>query len=192
MMIHPKQENSPALSVEARSQHRPTCSPTKKWRWIMPLAQELSRQLAVTGLPVPRCRACRSVPLLALQHGRAAQREVGAQLFAAMPSGVSRASRRAVAVIRRIVRGALGGVSSGCRCRVVRHAQAEGFRCPLFPPDRARRRGDDAVSFCTTAGHDVRVVGGAPDKDPARLAAVQPTPCRAKRWCRIEGAQGRG
>ena len=78
----------------------------------MPLAQELSRQLATAGLSVLALPRPPQGPLLALQHGRAAQREVGAQLFASNairrfrarvgePSAVISAHRCAAALRRR-------------------------------------------------------------------------------------------
>jgi hypothetical protein len=139
--------------------------------WIMPLAQELSRQLAFTGVSVLALPRPPSVPLLALQHGRAAQREVGAQLFASNairrfrarvgePSAVISAHRCATAVGGGELRLSL---SSPFDTR-----QAEGFRCPLFPPDRA---GDvatmllDLLHDCRVT--DVRTVAGAQeDQDP--------------------------
>ena len=139
--------------------------------WIMPLAQELSRQLAATGLSVLALPRPPQGPLLALQHGRAAQREVGAQLFA------SNAIRRFRARV-----GEPSAVISAHRCAAAPGGgelrlslsspfdprQAEGFRCPLFPPDRA---GDvatmllDLLRDCRVT--DVRVVADAQaDRDP--------------------------
>ena len=108
--------------------------------WMMPLAQELARQLATTGLSVLALPRHPQAPLLALQHGRAAQREVGAQLF------VSNAIRRFRARV-----GEPSAVISAHRCPAAPGGgelrlslsspfdprQAEGFRCPLFPADRA-------------------------------------------------------
>ena len=139
--------------------------------WIMPLAQELSRQLATTGLSVLALPRPPQGPLLALQHGRAAQREVGAQLFA------SNAIRRFRARV-----GEPSAVISAHRCAAAPGGgelrlslsspfdprQAEGFRCPLFPPDRA----GDVATMLLELLHDcrvtdVRVVGAAQaDKDP--------------------------
>jgi hypothetical protein len=139
--------------------------------WIMPLAQELSRQLAATGLSVLALPRPPQGPPLALQHGRAALREVGAQLFA------SNAIRRFRARV-----GEPSAVISAHRCAAAPGGgelrlslsspfdprQAEGFRCPLFPPDRA----GDVATILLELLHDcrvtdVRVVGGAQaDKDP--------------------------
>jgi hypothetical protein len=139
--------------------------------WITPLAQELSRQLAATGLSVLALPRPPHAPLLALQHGRAAQREIGVQLFA------SNAIRRFRARV-----GEPSAVISAHRCAAAPGGgelrlslsspfdprQAEGFRCPLFPPDRA----GDVATMLLELLHDcrvtdVRVVGGVQaDKDP--------------------------
>jgi hypothetical protein len=139
--------------------------------WLMPLAQELSRQLTTPGVSVLALPRPPQDPLLALQHGRAAQREVGAQIFA------SNAIRRFRARV-----GEPSAVISAHRCATAPGGgelrlslsspfdprQAEGFRCPLFPPDRS---GDvatmllDLLHDCRVT--DVRVVAGAqPDRDP--------------------------
>jgi hypothetical protein len=139
--------------------------------WIMPLAQELSRQLATTGLSVLALPRPPQAPLLALQHGRAAQREVGAQLFA------SNAIRRFRARV-----GEPSAVISAHRCPAAPRGgelrlslsspfdprQAEGFRCPLFPPDRVI----DVATMLVDLLHDcrvtdVRVIADAQaDRDP--------------------------
>jgi hypothetical protein len=139
--------------------------------WIMPLAQELSRQLATTGLSVLALPRPPQAPLLALQHGRAAQREVGAQLFA------SNAIRRFRARV-----GEPSAVISAHRCPAAPGGgelrlslsspfdprQAEGFRCPLFPPDRVVDVATmlvDLLRDCRVT--DVRVIAGAQaDRDP--------------------------
>ena len=139
--------------------------------WIMPLAQELSRQLATTGLSVLALPRPPQAPLLALQHGRAAQREVGAQLFA------SNAIRRFRARV-----GEPSAVISAHRCPAAPGGgelrlslsspfdprQAEGFRCPLFPPDRVVDVATmlvDLLRDCRVT--DVRVIAGAQaDGDP--------------------------
>ena len=139
--------------------------------WIMPLAQELSRQLATTGLSVLALPRPPQGPLLALQHGRAAQREVGAQLFAsnAIRRFRARVGEPSAVISAHRCAAALGGgelrlsLSSPFDPR-----QAEGFRCPLFPPDRA---GDvatmllDLLRDCRVT--DVRVVAATQaDRDP--------------------------
>jgi hypothetical protein len=140
--------------------------------WGLPLAQELARQLATPGaLALALPRAPRS-PLVALQEGRAAQREVGAQLFA------SNAIRRLRAEV-----GEPAAVISAHRCpatvgggelrlslsSVFDSRQAEGFRCPLFPGERA----GDVAAMLMALMHDCRVAEVQvlpdiyPDRDPA-------------------------
>ncbi|HXL85406.1 MAG TPA: hypothetical protein VN989_14980 [Casimicrobiaceae bacterium] len=139
--------------------------------WIMPLAQELSRQLATTGLSVLALPRPPQAPLLALQNGRAAQREVGAQLFA------SNAIRRFRARV-----GEPSAVISAHRCAAAPGGgelrlslsspfdprRAEGFRCPLFPPDRVIDVATmllDLLRDCRVT--DVRVIADAQeDRDP--------------------------
>jgi hypothetical protein len=139
--------------------------------WAMPLALELARQLAIPEASVLALPRAPGSPPAALQHGRDAQREVGAQLFA------SNAIRR--------LRGSVGepvGMISAHRCAEAPGGgelrlslsspfdprQAEGFRCPLFPTDRA----GDVATMLSDLLHDcrvtdVRVLAGVhPDRDP--------------------------
>ncbi len=139
--------------------------------WVMPLAQELSRQLTVPGLSVLALPRPPQAPMLALQHGRAAQREVGAQLFA---SNAIRRFRARVGEPSAVISAhRCPGAPGGGELRLSLSSpfdpkQAEGFRCPLFPPDRA---GDvaamllDLLHDCRVT--DVRVVAGVqPDRAP--------------------------
>jgi hypothetical protein len=140
-------------------------------RWGLSLAQELACQLAAPGLSVLALPGAPHTPLGALQHGRAAQREVAAQVFASN-------------TLRRL-RGAVGepsAIVSAHRCPAAPGGgelrlslsspfdprQAEGFRCPLFPTDQA---GDvagflvDLLLDCRVG--DVRVLKGVhADRDP--------------------------
>jgi hypothetical protein len=120
------------------------------------MAQELSRQLAAADVSVLALPRPPRVPLLALQHGRAAQREIGAQLFASNairgfrarvgePSAVISAHRCATAVGGGELRLSL---SSPFDPR-----QAQGFCCPLFPSDRA----SDVATMLLDLLHDCRV-----------------------------------
>ena len=123
-------------------------------------------EISVLALP----RAPQSPPAALLQ-GRAAQREVGVQLFA---SNAIRKLRAAV--------GEPSAVISAHRCAAAPGGgelrlslsspfdsrQAEGFRCPLFPTDHV---GDvasmliDLLRDCRVA--DVRALPGVhPDRDP--------------------------
>jgi hypothetical protein len=139
--------------------------------WSMPLAKELARQLAlpeVSVLALPR--APRSPPA-ALQQGRAAQREVGVQLFASNAIRRLRATvgePSAVISAHRSVAAPGGGELRLSLSSPFDPQQAEGFRCPLFPIDPV---GDvasmlvDLLRDCRVA--DVRVLPGVhPDLDP--------------------------
>ena len=138
--------------------------------WAMPLARELARQLALPHVSVLALPRAPQRPPAALQQGRNAQREVGAQLFA---SNAIRKLRSAV--------GEPSAVISAHRCAAAPGGgelrlslsspfdprQAEGFRCPLFATDRA---GDvasmllDLLRDCRVT--DVRVLAGVhPDRD---------------------------
>ena len=107
--------------------------------WGVPFAQELSRQLVVPGATVLALPRPPQPPLLALQEGRTAQREAGAQLFASNALRRLRASVGEPAAVISAHRcpGAPGGgelrlsLSSAFDSR-----QAEGFRCPLFAWER--------------------------------------------------------
>jgi len=139
--------------------------------WGMPLALELARQLSVPDVSVLALPRAPLPPPAALQQGRVAQREVGAQLFA------SNAIRRMRATVGEPI-----GVISAHRCAAAPGGgelrlslsspfdprQSEGFRCPLFPTDRA---GDVAGMLCDLLHDcrvtDVRVLPGVhPDRDP--------------------------
>jgi len=139
--------------------------------WAMPLAKELARQLAVPEVSVLALPRAPQSPPAALQQGRAAQREVGAQLFA---SNAIRKLRAAVgepsAVIsaHRSVAAPGGGELRLSLSSPFDPRQAEGFRCPLFPTDRA---GDvasmllDLLRDCRIA--DIRTLPGVhADRDP--------------------------
>jgi hypothetical protein len=139
--------------------------------WAMPLAKELARQLALPDVSVLALPRAPQSPPAALQQGRAAQREVGVQLFA---SNAIRRLRAAVgepsAVIsaHRSVAAPGGGELRLSLSSPFDPQQAEGFRCPLFPTDQV---GDvasmlvDLLRDCRVA--DVRVLSGVhPDRDP--------------------------
>ena len=140
--------------------------------WGLPLAHELVRQLGTPGAMVLALPRAPKPPLVALQEGRAAQREVGAQLFA------SNAIRRLRAEV-----GEPAAVISAHRCpaalgggelrlsfsSVFDSRQAEGFRCPLFAGERA----GDVAAMLAALLHDCRVNDVQvlpdvyPDRDPA-------------------------
>jgi hypothetical protein len=141
-------------------------------RWVMPLAQELARQLAVPGATVLALPRAPLSPPAALQQGRAAQRAVGAQLFASNAIRRLRASvgePSAVISAHRCPAAPGGGELRLSLSSVFDPRKAEGFRCPLFPGDTA---GDVAVMLiellrdCRVV--DVRVLSGIhADRDPA-------------------------
>jgi hypothetical protein len=140
-------------------------------RWGLAVAQELARQLALPGLSVLALPGAPQTPLVALQNGRSAQREVGAQLFA------SNALRRLRASV-----GEPSAIVSSHRCPAAPGGgelrlslsspfdprQAEGFRCPLFATDRVNDVAVflvDLLRDCRVA--DIRVLGGVHgDRDP--------------------------
>ena len=139
--------------------------------WAMPFAQELARQLALPELSVLALPRPPQSPPSALQQGRAAQREVGAQLFASNAIRTLRAQvGEPVAVIsaHRAAAAPGGGELRLSLSSPFDPRQAEGFRCPLFPTDRA---GDvatmlvDLLHDCRVA--DVRILPGVhADRDP--------------------------
>jgi len=159
--------------------------------WGVPFAQELARQLSpaeLTVLALPR--APRS-PLLALHEGRTAQREVGAQLFASNAIRRLRASvgePSAVISAHRCPTALGGGELRLSLSSVFDSRQAEGFRCPLFTPERV----GDVAAVLLDLLHDCRVTdvhvlsGVYPDRDPRTgltllfkaeaLAEATPTP----------------
>lgn len=139
--------------------------------WALPLARELSRQLAAPGVSVLCLPRPPRPPLLALQHGRTAQREVGAQLFASNAIRRFRASvgePSAVISAHRCAAASGGGELRLSLSSPFDARDAEGFRCPLFPSDRV----DDVATMLVDLMRDcrvtdIRVVAGVhPDRDP--------------------------
>jgi len=106
----------------------------------MALAQELARQLAGPGYSVLALPRAPQSPLAALQQGRAAQRDIGAQLFASNAIRRLRASvgePSAVISAHRCVGAPGGGELRLSLSSPFDPRRAEGFRCPLFAGDRA-------------------------------------------------------
>jgi hypothetical protein len=145
---------------------------TQVGKWGIPFTQVLGRVLAVPGVSVLALPRAPQSLLQAAQSGRAAQREVGAHIFASNAIRKLRASvgEPTAVISAHRVDGALGGgelrlsLSSPFGPR-----DAEGFRCPLFPLDRV---GDvvamlvDLMGECRVA--DVRIVPGVHgDRHPA-------------------------
>ncbi len=108
--------------------------------WAMALAQELARQLAGPGYSVLALPRAAQPPLAALQQGRAAQRDIGAQLFASNAIRRLRASvgePSAVISAHRCAAAPGGGELRLSLSSPFDPRRAEGFRCPLFAGDRA-------------------------------------------------------
>ncbi|HSS71840.1 MAG TPA: hypothetical protein VLQ46_14465 [Casimicrobiaceae bacterium] len=140
--------------------------------WGLPLAQELARQLGTPGAMVLALPRVPKPPLVALQEGRAAQREVGAQLFASNAIRRLRAEvgePAAVISAHRCAAALGGGELRLSLSSVFDSRQAEGFRCPLFAGERA---GDVAAMLAALLQDcrvtDVQVLPDVyPDRDPA-------------------------
>jgi hypothetical protein len=139
--------------------------------WAMPLARELSRQLSAPGISVLALPRAPQSPPAALQQGRAAQREVGAQLFASNAIRKLRAATGEPAAVISAHRAAAAPGGGELRLSLSSPFDArpaEGFRCPLFPTDRV----DDVAAMlcdllrdCRVA--DVRIAPGVhADRDP--------------------------
>lgn len=175
MSIHPNQESVHLRFIVGTAVGAPAADlfgDRPGGEWLMPLAQEISRQIAARGVSALALPRPPQAPLLALQHGRSAQREVGAQIFASNairrfrsrvgePSAVISAHRCATAPGGGELRLSL---SSPFDTR-----QAEGFRCPIFAFDRAADVASmllELVRDCRVG--DVRAVAGVqPDRDAA-------------------------
>ena len=147
--------------------------------WGVPVAKALSRELAVGGASVLALPRAPQRPLPAVRTGRAAQREVGAQIFASNAIRKMRASvgePSAVISAHHAPDAPGGGELRLSLSSPFAPRDAEGFRCPLHPLDRV---GDvammlgDLMADCRVT--DVRVAPGVhPDRDPRRThAAVQ-------------------
>jgi len=139
--------------------------------WGMPLALELVRQLSAPGLSVLALPRPPQSPPAALQQGRIAQREVGAQLFASNAIRKLRATVGEPAAV--ISAHHCGAAPGGGELRLSLSSPfnalaAEGFRCPLFATDRAddvARMLHELLRDCRVT--DVRVLAGVhPDRDP--------------------------
>lgn len=124
--------------------------------WGIPLARELARQLAQPGISVLALPRVPQAPLLALREGRAAQREVGAQLFAGSAIRHLRASvgePAAVISAHRCPDAPGGGELRLSLSSAFDPRQAEGFRCPLFPGERV----SDVAAMLAALLQDCRV-----------------------------------
>ena len=107
-------------------------------KWGMPLAQALGRQLAVPETSVLALPRAPKSLLNALRQGRAAQREVGVQVFAA---NAIRKLRAAVGEPTAVISAHRSpGADHGGEVRLSLSSpfdprEAEGFRCPLHPQE---------------------------------------------------------
>ena len=125
-------------------------------KWGIPFARELAAQMAVGGASVLALPRAPRRLLPAVAEGRAAQREVAAQIFA---SNAIRKFRGAVgeptAVIsaHRAPDAPGGGELRLSLSSPFEPRDAEGFRCPLYPLDRA----GDVVAMLVQLLHDCRV-----------------------------------
>jgi hypothetical protein len=122
----------------------------------MALTQELGRQLAGPGCSVLALPRAAQLPLAAVQQGRAAQREIGAQLFASNAIRRLRASvgePSAVISAHRCVGAPGGGELRLSLSSPFDPRRAEGFRCPLFASDRAV----DVARMLADLMHDCRI-----------------------------------
>ena len=139
--------------------------------WGMPLAHELARQLGNPGLSVLALPRPPQFPPAALQQGRWAQREIGAQLFASNAIRRLRASvgePSAVLSAHRCASAPGGGELRLSLSSPFEPKAAEGFRCPLFNGERV----GDVVTMLVDLLRDCRVIdvhvvsGVHPDYDP--------------------------
>jgi hypothetical protein len=143
-------------------------------KWGMPLARQIGAQLAqpeLTLLALPRAPAS---PALALHAGRAAQREVGLQLYASNAIRDFRASvgePEAVVSAHRAPDAPGGGelrISLSSPFSPAQRSAAAGFRCPLYALDRVadvERTVATLLQDCRIG--DVRVLPQVfPDRDP--------------------------
>jgi hypothetical protein len=141
-------------------------------KWGMPLAQALSRSLALPGISVLTLPRAPQPLVAAVQQGRLARREVGAQLFASNAIRKLRAATgepAAVISVHRLDEPAGEGEVRLSLSSPFDPRQAEGFRCPLLPGDRV----DDVVHMLTALLADCRIAdvrvhsGIHADRDPA-------------------------
>ncbi|NDP42197.1 MAG: hypothetical protein GZ089_05670 [Aromatoleum sp.] len=140
--------------------------------WGAPMTHELARQLGHGGIRVLALPRAPQRLLPAVAQGRAAQREVSAQLFASNAIRRIRASvgePSALISAHRAPDAVGGGELRLSLSSPFEPRDAEGFRCPLYPLDRV---GDavamlvDLLADCRVT--DVRLIGGVhPDRDAA-------------------------
>ena len=140
--------------------------------WGIPVAQALGRGLAVPGVSVLALPRAPQSLLQSVQQGRAAQREVGAQIFATNAIRRLRASvgePTAVISSHRAPAAIHGGEVRLSLSSPFDPREAEGFRCPLYPLDSVEEvvvMLTNLLGECRVA--DVRIVPGIhADRDPS-------------------------
>jgi hypothetical protein len=124
--------------------------------WGMPFTQAIGRQLSSPGLPVLALPRTPQPLSAALRDGRAAHREVAAQLFASNAIRKLRASvgePTAVISMHRAPDAPGGGEIRLSLSSPFDSREAEGFRCPLFAFDRI----PDVVTMLVDLLRDCRV-----------------------------------
>jgi hypothetical protein len=145
---------------------------TNVGQWGVPFTKDLSRQLVIGGISILALPRAPQRPLPAVRSGRAAQREVGAQLFASNAIRKRRASvgePSAVISAHRAPDAAGGGELRLSLSSPFAPRDAEGFRCPLYPLDRVA----DVAQLLVDLMVDCRVTnvqiaaGVHADRDPA-------------------------
>jgi len=140
--------------------------------WGVPFTKELSRQLAMPGASVLALPRAAQRPLPALALGRAAQREVGAQLFAGNAIRALRVAAGEPTAVISAHRTPDAPGSGELRLSLsspFAPRDAEGFRCPLYPLDRVVDVATMLVDLLTDCRvGDIRIAPGVhPDRDPA-------------------------
>ena len=127
-----------------------------KTAWLRPFAAALGRQLAVPGASVLALpRPPQSLPA-ALASGRAAQRDVSAQLFASNAVRQLRASvgePAAVLSAHHAAEAPGGGELRLSLSSPLEPRDAQGFRCPVYPWERVV----DVATMLVELLHDCRV-----------------------------------
>jgi hypothetical protein len=125
-------------------------------KWGVPFTQALGRQLGTGQVPVLALPRAPQRLLPAVRQGRAAQREVGAQIFVSNAIRKLRASvgePTAVISAHRAPDAPGGGELRLSLSSPFEPRDAEGFRCPLYPLDRV----GDVVTMLTDLLRDCRV-----------------------------------
>lgn len=125
-------------------------------KWGAPFTQALGRQLGAGQVPVLALPRAPQRLLPAVRQGRAAQRDVGAQIFASNAIRKLRASvgePTAVISAHRAPDAPGGGELRLSLSSPFEPRDAEGLRCPLYPLDRV----GDVVTMLTDLLRDCRV-----------------------------------